>query len=1010
MYSNFGWKYLLTAAIAILWGSALWWNNGVPEGLDLSGGVELIYRLDFGGKAPSAKLTDDTVDVLRERIDKLGIKELSIRSLGMDKVVIQVPSATDSEIEKIKMQLERAGKLQFKIMVTNQLDDTTKKSEIDRVAREKKLGIWKENDRFDVAMWHSVRGASAEKDRPGDYALLYNYTPSGKPEFVDGKFLANVTQAYDDKGRPCVGFEWNSVGTKAFYELSSNNKGNILAVVLDGEIRSAPVIRAAIGKKGIIEGGDEGWNPKELRSLIVILRAGALPAKPILAYTKRVGPQLGEQAKTLGGGAILGALLVVVVFMMVYYRVRTGFIADVALALNLFLILGTLAMFGGTLTLPGIAGILLTAGMAVDANILIFERIREENERGAALKQAIQAGYDRAFWTIFDANLTTALTALVLMWAGTGPIKGFGLTLTIGIIVSMFTALFVTRAIYGFFVVKEIITEVNFRQLFARPEFDFYGANKKAVTVSLTFIAVGWLVFLARGDKKLGIDFTGGTVIQMRLKTPLLKDQIDERIAAHFKQAGHRVNVEVQRLGEPAEPGTEKGREWKLRTRLVSEKGGDERQSSSLMDAVLPKAYGQQGDPAPAEPPAPAPAQPPAPAAAASSPAPAAGHVSSEAQDYFEQEIRALFEKELVHPYPLIDGKEYVTGQPDLNGKVRAKFKVNLVALAKGIGAAPTPPGREELMATIPPALRALADLTDTKTTVGLQRKEILLALAGPAGGTPGFDVELIPDADPNDGLTPVLFTTHRIENLDKPLQDAVATFKGALEKIQEDEQISFTPSQPFPNIDTVGSAVAKNLQSKAIIATFFCVVFICLYVWLRFDLWSGIAAIVAVFHDVLCLMGFLAILDVIVDALHIPFDAKFNLPTISAFLTLVGYSINDTIVILDRIREDRSLSKKKEYTPELVNSSINKTLMRTVLTSVTTLLVCMVLFGASMGGLDAIQGLSIALLFGIVVGTYSSVFVAAPILLADKGVVRKVLAGLAAYMLITKIAATFIL
>src|SRR5690606_37407180 len=161
----------------------------------------------------------------------------------------------------------------------------------------------------------------------------------------------------DDKGRSAVGFEWDAIGQKAFYDLTANNRGKILAVVLDGEIRSAPQIRSTIGKRGIIEGGDKGWDEKELTTLIVILKAGALPAKRILAYTKRVGAQLGAQAVETGGIAIGGAMVAIVLFMIFYYRFRAGLVADIALILNVFLILGTMSMFGATLTLPGIAGI-----------------------------------------------------------------------------------------------------------------------------------------------------------------------------------------------------------------------------------------------------------------------------------------------------------------------------------------------------------------------------------------------------------------------------------------------------------------------------------------------------------------------------------------------------------------------------------------------------------------------------------------------------------------------------
>ncbi len=1042
MYDKFGWKYLLTAAIVVFSGVALSWS-GINLGLDLRGGVEIIYRLDFGGQQTvSASTTEDTVKVLRERIDTLGIKELSIRSLGNDKVVIQVPSATDSEIEKIKGQIERAGKLQFKIMVTDQLSDAAKKAEIERIVREKKLGTWQPHDRYDVATWHSVRGASAaEETDAGEYALLYNYTPSGKPEFVDGQHLATAYPTMDDKGRSAVGFEWDSVGQRAFYDLTANNRGKILAVVLDGEIRSAPQIRSAIGKRGIIEGGDKGWDEKELTTLIVILKAGALPAKPILAYTKRVGAQLGAQAVEMGGIAIAGSMLAIVLFMIFYYRFRTGLVADIALVLNIFLILGTMSVFGATLTLPGIAGILLTAGMAVDANVLIFERIREEWARGAALKQAIQAGYDRAFWTIFDANLTTLLTAVVLMWVGTGPIKGFGLTLTIGIAISMFTALFVTRFVYGFFVVKDFVKTVDYRQMFPKPNIDYSRYFVPATAFSVILIVSGWLVFLYRGDEAFGIDFTGGTVLQMRLEQPLKSAEVQERIAAQFERLGKPApQVEIQAMGEVVGG---RSREWQLRTRMVeadiaqAPQGSAEQETSALLDAVLPRAHAQQqpddtappaaegeggqpaADPAPAgEQPAPAGEQP---APAGEQPAPAGEQPASDeaegaaaaaaerAQDYFEQAIRGAFGDILVEAYPELDGKPYETTPPE-NGKVRVRFKVNLVPLAKGLRVQKIDITEQLVETTLPKAFRELASRTDTKNAEGKTRQELLELLAGPAPipgkePVPGFEVEILPDTNAEDGLTPVLFTTAAIENAPKRVEDVVATFKEALEKVQEYEGVSFAPSQAFPNIDTVGAAVARNLQSKAIAATFFCVVFICLYIWLRFDMWSGVSAIVALAHDVLALLAFLAILDWILSVTGSTFDVKFSLITISAFLTLIGYSINDTIVILDRIREVRATTKTKEYTVEIVNDAVNSTLARTVLTSLTTFLVVFVLFAASFGGLTSIQGFSAALLFGLLIGCYSSVFVAAPLLILEPRKVFKGLGALAAFLLVTLIA-----
>ncbi|MCW8137640.1 MAG: protein translocase subunit SecD [Planctomycetota bacterium] len=594
MYENYGWKYVLTAFITLLWGLGFYFND-IPLGLDLKGGSEIIYTLDFQGRAPSVEATEDAVRVLRERVDILGIKELSIRRQGNYDVVVQVPDASPTEVERIKNQIEKAGRLQFKLLAAG-LSEVETGAEIARIEEQKADGTWRENDRYDVAYWHE-QARGARTDQP---ALLENATPgSGRPLYVDGDLLANAYRTLDERGKPAVGFEWDSEGARKFRELTAAHIHRNLAIVLDGQLRSAPTIQSEIGRKGIIQGGEQGWDEKELTNLIVTLKAGALPAKPVFAYRKDVGAQLGQAAVSLGAIATVASLAAIMAFMLFYYGVRAGMVANIAMALNIYLLLGTLAMFGATLTLPGIAGIVLTAAMAVDANILIYERIREEAARGAALKQAIQAGYERAFWTIFDANLTTVLTALVLMWAGTGPIKGFGLTLTIGIVVSMFTALFVTQALYGFFVAKGFIHQINFRLLFERLNFDYWSTFPRAAVLSLSLICVGWVVFLARGEAKYGIDFTGGTALTMVLEQPMEKRDVERMINEHFSKLGRQVQVEVQRVGPRDRGGLERSREWLLRTRLI---GGAAPATAKVrlpnpFDALLPAAYGQDTPP-----------------------------------------------------------------------------------------------------------------------------------------------------------------------------------------------------------------------------------------------------------------------------------------------------------------------------------------------------------------------------------------------------------------------------
>ncbi|MEZ6188858.1 MAG: protein translocase subunit SecD [Planctomycetota bacterium] len=1033
MYQNYGWKFILTGFLVL--GSLLaWYFNGLSYGLDLSGGTEIIYSLDSGGKPLTSKLADDVVQVLTERIDKLGIKELSIARLGNHQVVIQVPNASEPEVKKIRSQIERSGKLVFKI-VEFELDPQQRARQVERIRKEKRRRIWKETDSYDIAF-------DPKLGTEGGYRLLLNRANDGKEQFVDGDLLADAYRTLDNNGLACVGFTWNSRGTSRFRALTRKYKNKQLAVVLDGELHSAPVIRSEIGKKGIIEGGEDGWDAAELSNLIVTLKSGALPAKPVYAYRKQVGAQLGRAAVRIGGLSIGGALLVIVGFMFFYYGLRCGLVANIALVLNIVLILGTLALFEATLTLPGIAGILLTAGMAVDANILIYERIREELARGSALKQAIQAGYDRAFWTIFDANLTTALTAIILMYVGTGPIKGFGLTLTIGILSSMFTALFVTRAIYGMFVSNGLIAEIKFRQLFKRPEFDFIGNWSKALTLSIGLIAIGWLVFTFRGSEKYGIDFTGGTALHMRLKTPETKSEVKSKLDEHFSKLVSEGKLDqlpfftIQRVGENVGGGgEERSQEWLVRTNSVrksddvsavddTEDGEDE--VGSLWQDLSPisVAYGQEGgDPAPVDSETPAAPDSTLPGGdpvgdtppAGGDPAPVDSKTGPDVEesgeviatpteeevsggdDFFRVEVEKAFSEDLVRA----EAKYKAVAQGD---RANVTLWINLVGLLPEGLAGPAEVAKvtvDGVSNDLPTVLEEMLEDLGTSQQNANQRA-ILQNLLGVEPGKRGYQLRLVPESESGaqgEGVTTVE-VTYSVPNVPDDLEFARETMIEAFNKAKDSAKKSlFAPAFAFPNVDEIGATVAKNLKSKAVVATLFSVMCICLYVWLRFDLWSGIAAIVAVAHDVLALLGFLAILDFLITQAGLSYDVKFSLTTISAFLTLVGYSINDTIVILDRIREDKRLAKQKDYTPELINGAINKTLMRTVLTSLTSFLVCFVLFSGSFAGLTAIQGLSVALLFGVAVGTYSSIFIAAPILIANKSKVRRFGAAIALFL-----------
>jgi preprotein translocase subunit SecD len=269
---------------------------------------------------------------------------------------------------------------------------------------------------------------------------------------MTGEFIDDARVATDQFNVPYVSMDLNNDGARIFADLSGRNIGKRMGIVLDDNVNSAPVFLAKIGGGQVqITMGDE--DPQKVRrdseDLVIVLRAGALPAPIEILHNRTVGKTLGDDSIKAGRNAALVASLMVLIFMAVYYRM-SGFIANIAIGVNVILILALLAAFGATLTLPGIAGIILTIGMAVDANVIIFERIREEIYAGRSVRAAISAGYDKATWTILDANITTFITGAVLYSYGSGPIKGFAVTLMLGIMTSVFTALVLTRLIFDY--------------------------------------------------------------------------------------------------------------------------------------------------------------------------------------------------------------------------------------------------------------------------------------------------------------------------------------------------------------------------------------------------------------------------------------------------------------------------------------------------------------------------------------------------------------------------------
>ncbi len=368
---------------------------------------------------------DQVKQVIENRVQELGLVEPSIQKAGADRILIQVPGASEKDRQRIIDIIKRSAVLQFKIVT-----DSAPTQEVLLA----KYGVTtpEELEEQGLALHAGVTGAENE---------LFFITNADAP--VTGESLSDARLTFDELGRPAVSFNFKGEGASKFGVLTEENIDKRLAIVLDEVIKSAPVIQERITSQGRITGD---FTTDEAKDLALVLRSGALPVPVTIEQERTVGPSLGKDSIDKGKLSMIVGGILVFIFMIVFYRLQ-GVVADVALALNMLFIMGFLSAFGVTLTLPGIAGLVLTLGMAVDGNIIIFERIKEELRVGKSPLAAIDAGYSRSLWTVLDANITTLITALILFWFGTGPIKGFAATLSIGIISTVFSNVVVARVI-----------------------------------------------------------------------------------------------------------------------------------------------------------------------------------------------------------------------------------------------------------------------------------------------------------------------------------------------------------------------------------------------------------------------------------------------------------------------------------------------------------------------------------------------------------------------------------
>ena len=405
-------------------------------GLDLRGGSSLLLELEvskLSAKEPLNEAMARAIEIIRNRIDQYGVAETSITKQGDKWIMVQLPGVSNPQ--RAEELIGKTAMLEFRIVKN---DTSVAQKAIEKLESLDKP--FDDNGNLVPEVAELVpAGYQIMRNKEGGYSIVTDTAP------VTGADLENARVVMmGENGYPEVSFEFNAEGSKKFGQLTGANIGKNLAIVLDNTVQSAPTIQARITKQGRISGT---FSAEEARALAIVLKAGALPAPVKVIEKKTIGPTLGEDSIKSGMSASFYALVIILAFMLVYYK-AAGFIADIALLLNFVFTVAIMSYFSATLTLPGIAGMILSLAMAIDANVLIIERMREEKLLGKPVYEIINLGYDKAWSAIFDSNITTIIVGACLLQFGTGPVKGFAVTLIIGLLVSLFTAVFVTRAIY----------------------------------------------------------------------------------------------------------------------------------------------------------------------------------------------------------------------------------------------------------------------------------------------------------------------------------------------------------------------------------------------------------------------------------------------------------------------------------------------------------------------------------------------------------------------------------
>lgn len=777
----------------------------------------------------------------------------------------------------------------------------------------------------------SRRGMVAEAYDGEIYVLCWN-TRATRLTQEDGPWgVASAYPSQDEIGKPAISFVMDARGAVRLGELTRDHVGDMMAVLLDDEIYTAPNLNNAISRTGIIMGD---FSQAEITYIVRVLTAGSLTARlspePISENT--LGPELGADNLRQGLNAGKICLVAIAGFMVVYYFYCGG-IAVIGLLCTAVLVVGAMALNRAAFTLPGIAGVILTFGMAVDANVLIFERIREELQRGEDLRVAVKLGHAKAFSSIFDGNITNLIVCIVLAYTGTPEIKGFAITLGIGVVATLFSALLITRTIFdaavtyggwrGTTMLPMAIKPIG-RLL--SPKIDWIRLRGAFIVISILYMGLGVVMIAIRGEKMLDTEFRGGVQVTLHLgqldeqtgtRHTMTRREVEERVHAIAAQSAESSSLAQIRSAEvlpinALDDGVTSST-FIVRTTVTDQNAVIESLTNAFQDVldVRPALSFERDD---------------------------ATNVR-EAPVY--QVLQPRLGDNIDRPELLDDVTRYLGG---------------VAIVLDGLSPAQPIADIEERLES----MRSQADFSDTTS----RRREILVL-----SGTP-------------EAATGVVILVHDPGTSTFDNEDQWWATVAAREWRLTTEALS-TPTT-LAEVRSFSPAVAESFKAKAVASILLSILLIGIYIWVRFGsaLYSG-AAIACLFHDVLTCVGFVALAEVLWDVPSLqpalqaigimPFKIDLNL--IAALLTIIGYSLNDTIIIMDRIRENRG--KVSFASRSAINDAINQTISRTVITSGTTLMAIVVLY--AFGG-PGVRAFAFTMLVGVMVGTYSSIAVGAPI------------------------------